>query len=58
MNIANIDRPSFIAKVSSVSAFSSAEKANQFCDFLRTALDKYAPPFSAEGHSSQLHTMV
>ena len=35
-NIANIDRPSFIAEVSSVSEFSSVEKANQFCDFLRT----------------------
>ena len=31
-NIANIDRPSFIAEVSSVSAFSPDEKANQFCD--------------------------
>ena len=43
-NIANIDRPSFIAEVSSVSEFSSVEKANQFCDFLRTVLDKHAPP--------------
>ena len=43
-NIANIDRLSFIAEVSSVSAFSSVEKANQFCDFLRTVLDKHAPP--------------
>ena len=42
-NIANIDRPSFIAELSSVSEFSSAEKANQFCDFLRTVLDKHAP---------------
>ena len=32
-NIANIDRPSFIAELSSVSEFSSVEKANQFCDF-------------------------
>ena len=24
--------------------FSSVEKANQFCDFLRTVLDKHAPP--------------
>ena len=39
-NIANIDRPSFIAELSSVSEFSS----NQFCDFLRTVLDKHAPP--------------
>ena len=43
-NIANIDRPSFIAELSSVSEFSSVEKANQFCDFLRTVLDKHAPP--------------
>ena len=34
-NIANIDRPSFIAELSSVSEFSSVENANQFCDFLR-----------------------
>ena len=37
-NIANIDRPSFIAELSSVSEFSSVENANQFCDFLRTVL--------------------
>ena len=43
-NIANIDRPSFIAKLSSVSEFSSVENANQFCDFLRTVLDKHSPP--------------
>ena len=43
-NIANIDRPSFIAELSSVSEFSSVEKANQFCDFFRTVLDKHAPP--------------
>ena len=43
-NIANIDRPSFIAEVSSVSEFSSVEKAIQFCDFLRTVLDEHAPP--------------
>ena len=43
-NIANIDRPSFIAEHSSVSEFSSVEKANQFCDFLRTVVDKHAPP--------------
>ena len=42
--IANIDRPSFIAELSSVSEFSSVENANQFCDFLRTVLDKHAPP--------------
>ena len=42
-NIANIDCPSFIVELSSVSEFSSVEKANQFCDFLRTVLDKHAP---------------
>ena len=42
--IASIDRPSFIAELSSVSEFSSVEKANQFCDFLRTVLDNHAPP--------------
>ena len=44
-NIANIYRPSFIAELSSVSEFSSVEKANQFCDFLRTVLDKPVPPY-------------
>ena len=43
-NMANIDRPSFIAELSSVSEFSSVGKTNQFCDFLRTVLDKHAPP--------------
>ena len=43
-SIANIDRPSFFAELSSVSDFSSVENANQFCDFLRTVLDKHAPP--------------
>ena len=43
-NMVNIDRPSFIAELSSVSEFSSVEKANQYCDFLRTVLDKHAPP--------------
>ena len=42
-SIANIDRPSFIAELSSVSEFSSVEKANQFCDFLLTVLDKHEP---------------
>ena len=42
-NIANIDRPSFIAELSGVSEFSSVENANQFCDYLRTVLDKHAP---------------
>ena len=43
-NIANIDHPSFIAEPSSVSEFSYVEDASQFCDFLRTVLDKHAPP--------------
>ena len=43
-NIAKIDRPSFIAELSGVSEFSSVENANQFCDFLRTVIDKHAPP--------------
>ena len=43
-NIANIDRPSFIAELTSVSEFSSVEKAIQYCDVLRTVLDKHAPP--------------
>ena len=43
-NIANIDRPSFIAEHSSVTEFSSVENANQFCDFLRNVLEKHAPP--------------
>ena len=40
----NIDRPSFNAELSSVSELSSVEKATQCCDFLRTVLDKHAPP--------------
>ena len=40
LNIANIDRPSFIAELSSVSEFSSVENA-----VLCTVLDKHAPPF-------------
>ena len=53
-NIAKIDRPSFIAELSSVSEFSSVEIANQFCDFLRAVLDKHAPPSlrNAITHSS------
>ena len=43
-NIAKIGRPSFIAELSSVSEFSSVENASQFCNFLRTVIDKHAPP--------------
>ena len=43
-NIDNIDLLSFIAEHSSVSEFSSVENANHFCEFLRTVLDKHAPP--------------
>ena len=42
--MANIDRPSFVAELSSVSEFSSVEKADQFCEFFCTAMDKHAPP--------------
>ena len=42
--MANIDRPSFNADLSSVSESSSVEKANQYCDFLRTVLDKHSTP--------------
>ena len=43
-NMANIDCTSFNAELSSFSEFSSVEKANQFCDFLCSVLDKHAPP--------------
>ena len=43
-NIVNIDRPSFIAELSSVSEFSSVEKANKLYDVLRNVLDKHATP--------------
>ena len=39
-----IDSPSFNGEHSSVSVFSSVEKANQLCDFLSTVLYKHAPP--------------
>ena len=42
--MANIDRQSFNVEYSSVSEFSSVENANQYCDYLRTVLDKHAPP--------------
>ena len=42
--IANIDRPSIIAELSNVAEFLSAEKTNKNCDYLRTVLDKHAPP--------------
>ena len=42
--MANIDRPSFIAELFSVSGFSSVEKANQYCDNMRTVLVRHAPP--------------
>ena len=42
--MANIDRPSFIAELSSVLVCSSAQEVKQYCDFLRTVLDKHAPP--------------
>ena len=42
--MANIDRPSFNAEISSVLESSSVEKANKYCDSLRTVLDMHAPP--------------
>ena len=42
--MANIERPSFTAELSSVSEFSSVEKASQNCDNMHTVLDKHAPP--------------
>ena len=42
--MANVERPSFIAELSCVSEYSSVEKANQYCDFLHTVLDKHAHP--------------
>ena len=56
-NIANIDRSSFIAELSSVSECSSVENANQFCDYLRTVLDNHAPP-SLRKVITQLLSMV
>ena len=43
LNMANIDRLLFIAELSSGSELSSVEKANQYCGYLRTVLDKHAP---------------
>ena len=53
-NMTNIDRPSFIAELSSVSEFPSVEKANQYCEFLRTVLHRHAPPYlrKAINHNS------
>ena len=42
--MANIYRPLFNAELSSASVFLSVEKANQFCEFLRTVLDRHAAP--------------
>ena len=51
---ASTDMLPFNAELTSVSAFSSVEIANQYCDFLRTVLDKHAPPFMRKviNHSS------
>ena len=43
-NIEKIDRPSIIAELSGASELSSVENASQFYDFLRTVIDKHAPP--------------
>ena len=42
-NVAHIDRPSFIAELSSLSKFSSVDRTNQYCDILCTVLDNHAP---------------
>ena len=42
MNMANIDRLSFIVVIFSVSLFSSVENANQHCDFLCSVLGMHA----------------
>ena len=46
--MANIERPSIIAELSSVSEFSSFETANQYCNFFSTVLDRHAPPSMQE----------
>ena len=43
MNMANTDRPSFIAELSSDTEFSSVEKTKQYCDSMCTVLGKHAP---------------
>ena len=43
--IANIDRQSIIAELSSVSEFSSIEMANQFCEFFSTMLSMQTLPY-------------
>ena len=57
-NMANIDRPSFIAKLSSVSELSSVRKTNQYCDFLRTVLDKHASPSQRKVINNNTFSMV
>ena len=57
-NIANIDRPSFIAERSKISEFSSVEKANQYCDCIAHCTRYACTPFSAEGNNSQLLSIV
>ena len=54
--MANLYRPSLIAELSSVLDFSSVEKANQYYHYLRTALDKHAPPSlrKVRNHNSSL----
>ena len=48
----------FNVSVSKPSTFISVENANQFCDFLRTVIDKHETSFSAESYNSQLLSMV
>ena len=56
--MANIVRQSFIAELSSVSEFSSVEKANKYSDVLRTVIDKHAPHSPRKCHNQQLFSMV
>ena len=44
-NMANIDCPTFITELSSVSEFSSVEKANHFGEVIRSVLDNYEPTY-------------
>ena len=44
LKIKSVFHSNKIAELSCVSEFSSVEKENQFCDLLRTVLDKNAPP--------------
>ena len=55
--MANVNRPSFNAEHSSVSASSSVEWVSQFCDFLRTVLDFHAPSSMRKKLTTPLHDL-